>query len=155
MTHFLDLLEAYHHWCVRGDDTRLEHCQAWLETVVDLPRNETSWHQLGVRAVDWLTPLPPGWAPHWRILSPREQTLTVEALDDLDAQRPGAVAAALPPSRAAAPEPTPLGDGSGHWRLSVSWSASARRGSGARRSPPSRCNRASCQPSQPSQKSGR
>ena len=155
MTHFLDLLEAYHHWCVRGDDTRLEHCQAWLETVVDLPRNEMGWHQLGVRAVDWLTPLPLGWAPHWRLLSPCERTLTVEALDDLDAQRPGAVAAALPPSRAAAPEPTPLGDGSGHWRLSVSWRASAGRGSGARRSPPSRCNRASCQPSQPSKNAGR
>lgn len=118
MTHFLDLLEAYHHWCVSGDHTRLEHCQAWLETVVDLPQNETGWHQLGVRAVDWLTPLPLGWAPHWRILSPRERTLTVEALDDLDAQRPGAMAAALPPSRADAPEPTTLGDVPVHWRLS-------------------------------------
>ena len=98
-----------------GDRTRLERCQAWLETVVPLPRDETGWHQLGAHPVDWLTSLPMGWAPHWRLLSPRERTLTVEALDDLDGQRPGAVAAALPPSRAAASEPTPLWDVSVHW----------------------------------------
>jgi hypothetical protein len=107
MTPFLDLLDALHHGCVRGDRTRLEHCQAWLETIVPLPRDETGWHQLGARLVDWLTPLPLGWAPHWRLLSPRERTLTVEALDDLDGQCSGAVAAALPPARAAASEPTP------------------------------------------------
>ena len=118
MTDFLDLLEAFHHWCVSGDGTRFEHCQAWLETKLDLPRDETGWHQLGLRAVDWLTPLPVGWDPHWRILSPRERTLTVEALDYLDAQRPGSVAAALPPSSTDAPEPTPLGDVSAHWSLS-------------------------------------
>jgi hypothetical protein len=56
MTDFVDLLEAFHHWCVRGDRTRLEHGQAWLATVVALPRDETGWHQLGIRAVDWLTP---------------------------------------------------------------------------------------------------
>jgi hypothetical protein len=118
MTDFVDLLEAFHHWCVSGDRTRLEHGQSWLETVVDLPRDETGWHQLGLRAVDWLTPLPIGWEPHWRILSPRERTLTIEALDYLDGQRPGAVAAALPPSPTATPEPTPLGDVPVHWSLS-------------------------------------
>jgi hypothetical protein len=50
MTNFLDLLEAFHHWCVSGDRTRLEHGQAWIETVVAMPRDETGWHQLGVRA---------------------------------------------------------------------------------------------------------
>ena len=118
MTDFLDLLEAFHHWCVSGDRTRLEHGQAWLETKLDLPRDETGWHQLGLRAVDWLTPLPIGWEPHWRILSPRERTLTVEALDYLEAQRPGAVAAALPLSPTAVPNSTPLGDVPVHWSLS-------------------------------------
>jgi hypothetical protein len=59
-----------------------------------------------------------GWEPHWRILSPRERTLTVEALDYLDARRPGAVAAALPTSPTAAPESTALGDVPVHWSLS-------------------------------------
>jgi len=118
MTDFLDLLEAFHHWCVSGDRARLEHGQAWLETVVAMPRDETGWHQLGIRAVDWLTPLPTGWEPHWRILSPRERTLTVDALDYLDTHRPGAVAAALPTSPTAAPESTSLGDVPVHWSLS-------------------------------------
>jgi len=91
MTDFLDLLEALHHGCVSGDRTRLAHCQAWLETVVALPRNETGWHQLGTGPVDWLTPLPIGWEPQWRIVSPRERTLTVGALEYLDTHPPGAV----------------------------------------------------------------
>ena len=118
MTHFLDLLEALHHGCVSGDRTRLAHCQAWLETVVALPRDETGWHQLGAGPVDWLTPLPIGWEPQWRILSPRERTLTVDALEYLDAHRPGAVAAALPPSPTAAPEAPPFWDVPVHWSLS-------------------------------------
>jgi hypothetical protein len=118
MTNFLDLLEAFHHWRVSGDRTRLEHSQAWLETVMAFPHDETGWHQLGTRAVDWLTPLPVGWEPHWCMLSPRERTLTVEALDYLDAYRPGVVAAALPTSPTAAPESTALGDVPVHWSLS-------------------------------------
>jgi hypothetical protein len=117
MTDFLDLLEAFHHWCVNGDRTRLERCQAWLETVGAFPRDETGWHQLGTGTVDWLTPLPTGWEPHWRMLSPRERTLTVDALEYLDTHRPGAVAAALPPSPTAAPESTALGDVPVHWSL--------------------------------------
>jgi hypothetical protein len=77
---------------------------------VALPRDETGWHQLGARAVDWLTPLPTGWVPYWQNLSPRERTLTVEALDYLDDHRPSAVAAALLTSPTAAPESTALGD---------------------------------------------
>jgi hypothetical protein len=118
MTDFVDLLDAFHHWCVSGDRTCLEHGQAWLATALALPRDETGWHRLDARAVDWLTPLPAGWDPHWRILSPRERTLTVEALDYLEAQRPGAVAAALPLSPTAVPNLTSLGDVPVRWSLS-------------------------------------
>ena len=55
---------------------------------------------------------------HVRILSPRERTLTVEALEYLDAHRPGTVASALPPSPTTVSRPTPLWDVSVHWSLS-------------------------------------
>ena len=45
MTDFLDLLEAFHHGCVSGGRTRLAHCQAWLETVVALPRSPIQMQQ--------------------------------------------------------------------------------------------------------------
>lgn len=117
MTDFLDLVEAYHHWCVTGDCTRLEHCQEWLASAVEPPRDETGWQQLGTHAVDWLVPLPMDWEPHWRLLSPRERTLTVEALDYLEAHRPGAVGAALPLSPPLAPEPAALFEVPVHWSL--------------------------------------
>ncbi len=47
MTDFLDLLEAYHYWCVNGDSSRLEGCHAWLQTMTAVPSDEMGWHQLG------------------------------------------------------------------------------------------------------------
>ena len=95
MTEFLDLLEAYHHWCVKGDSTRLKDCGPWLSTLTRVPTDEAGWHCLGTDAIDWLVPLPAAWEPNWPILSPREMTLTVEALDYLETRRSGAIAAAL------------------------------------------------------------
>lgn len=100
MTEFLDLLEAYHHWCVNSDLSRLQGCQAWLETMTAVPTDEMGWHELGTVAVDWLVPFPPRWEPHWRLLSARQMTLTVEALEYLEAHRPGAIAAAITPPQA-------------------------------------------------------
>lgn len=97
VTAFLDLLWAYHQWCVRDDRKPLADCASWLMRHTPVPRDDAGWRRLGVEPVHWLDPLPDGWAPHWRILSPRERTLTVEALDYLEARRPGAIAAALPP----------------------------------------------------------
>lgn len=110
MTDFLDLLEAYHHWCVKEDCSRLEACQAWLQTLTTVPSDEMGWHRLGTGALDWLVPFPPDWEPPWRMLSARQMSLTVEALEYLEAHRPGAIAAAiaLPPPAAAPPSPISL-----------------------------------------------
>ncbi len=105
MTAFLDLLEAFHHWCVNSDLSRLQSCQGWLETMTTVPTDEMGWHQLGTGAVDWLVPFPPRWEPHWRLLSARQMTLTVEALEYLEAHRPGAIAAAMTPLPQAAVRP--------------------------------------------------
>lgn len=116
MAAFLDLLEAFHHWCVTGDGSRLEGCQVWLAALIPVPSNEMGWHRLGTDALDWLIPFPSGWEPHWRILSPRQMSLTVEALEYLEAHRPGAIAAAIapppqapmpPPQASASPAPVP------------------------------------------------
>ena len=96
MTDFLNLLEAYHHWCVNGGRTRLESCRAWLAHLTPVPTDDVGWHRLGTDAMEWLSPLSVGWESNWRVLSPREMTLTVEALEYLEARRPGAIAAALP-----------------------------------------------------------
>lgn len=112
MTAFLDLLEAYHHWCVRGDRSRLEGCEAWLTTLTPVPDDEMGWHRLGTGAMDWLVPFPSDWEPHWRMLSPRQMSLTVEALEYLEGHRPGAIAATpqapVPPPQTPAPPSQPF-----------------------------------------------
>ena len=138
MTAFLDLLEAYHHWCVSGDCSRLESCKGWLTTLTPAPSDEMGWHRLGTEAIDWLTPFPAEWQPHWRMLSPRQMSLTVEALEYLEAHRPGAIAAAIdrpsqtlrpspqqpvplsptPTSQGRVPSPPVLSGVSTHWSLS-------------------------------------
>ena len=125
MTTFLDLLEAYHHWCVRGDRSRLEGCEAWLTTLTTVPGDEMEWHRLGTGGLDWLVPFPPDWDATWRVLSPRQMSLTVEALEYLEAHRPGAIAAALgdsPSTPIQAPQapiepPAVLSNVSVHWSL--------------------------------------
>ena len=102
MDNFLDLLEAFHWFCVRHDVGRLETCEMWLVPMVRTPNSAHGWRAFGTQALDWLKPQPPGWDPNWRILSAHERTLTVEALEYLEAQRPGAISAALP-SAAAGP----------------------------------------------------
>jgi len=84
MTDFLDLLEAYHHWCVNGDRSRLETCKGWLTTLTNVPNDDMGWHRLGTSALDWLVPFPSEWQSHWRLLSSRQMSLTVEALEYLD-----------------------------------------------------------------------
>lgn len=108
MTALLDLLEAYHQWCVTGDGSRLESCQEWLMLITTVPTDEMGWHLLGTGAMDWFTPFPSGWEPHWRILSARHMSLTVEALEYLETHRPGAIAAAINPPPPAPPSPPPL-----------------------------------------------
>ncbi len=60
--------------------------------------------------VDWLVPFPSGWEPQWRMLLLRQMSLTVEALEYLEAHRPGAIAAAItpPPQTQAPPSLAPV-----------------------------------------------
>lgn len=119
MTEFLDLLEAYHHWCVSGNRTRLERCREWLAADIPVPTNEMEWHRLGTQAINWLVPLPAGWEPNWHMLSPREMTLTVDALDYLETRRPGAIAGAFSQEDAPPVPVSPLlQDVPSNWSLS-------------------------------------
>ena len=66
-----------------------------IATQTTVPHDIPGWHRLGTDALDWLDALPADWEPHWRILSPRLTSLTVEALEFLEAHRPGAIVAAI------------------------------------------------------------
>lgn len=126
MTAFLDLLEAFHHWCVSEDTTRLEGLHEALGALVPTPASPMDWYQLGTGALGGLTMCPGDWEPHWRILSAHERSLTVDALEYLEARRPGAIAAAIeqpsaaPLQASAPPVPKPIGlsDVPVHWSLS-------------------------------------
>ena len=111
-THFFDMLEGLHQWCVAGQDearpAQLLQAQLWLsEQLPSPPETAADWLEQWRTPVSewWPTTLPEDWEPHWRLLSRREPTLTVEALTYLDQHRPGVAAAMLPPPVAPPPAP--------------------------------------------------
>jgi hypothetical protein len=103
-THFFDMLEGLHRWCVMGQGqtypTQLTQAQSWLnEHMTAPPETEVEWLQQWRTPVAswWPRALPEDWQADWRLLSRQEPTMTAEALTYLDQHRPGVTAAILPP----------------------------------------------------------